>query len=323
LEFEPPEPARPGITAFDRYDLSELVSRIDWKPFFQTWELAGRFPEILDDPTVGEAARSLYADAQTMLEQIVAEDWLTARAVIALWPANRLGDDDIELFTDDSRKVRLAVLHTLRQQMRRGAGTSIRANHALADFIAPREVGPDWIGGFTVSIGGELEERTKAFEAQHDDYRSILLKSLADRLAEAFAERMHERVRKEFWGYAPDEDLANSELIGEAYRGIRPAPGYPACPDHTEKRTLFDLLDAGRHTGAILTESCAMWPASSVSGFYFAHPQARYFGVGKIERDQVVDYARRKGMELAEMERWLAPNLNYDPDAAEATDKAA
>ncbi len=313
--FEPPEPARPGITVFEDYDLAELVSRIDWKPFFQTWELAGRFPDILEDEKVGEVARSLYADAQAMLQQIVGEKWLTARAVIGIWPANRIGDDDIALYTGEDRKQRLEVIHTLRQQMKRGQGENKRANHALADFIAPEGVAPDWLGGFVVTAGGRIEEKIKEFEAQHDDYKSIMLKALADRLAEAFAERMHERVRREFWGYAPDEDLSNSELIAEAYRGIRPAPGYPACPEHTEKRTLFRLLDAEKNTGVELTESCAMWPASSVSGFYFAHPQARYFGVGKIERDQVADYAKRKRMELAEAERWLAPNLNYDPDA--------
>ncbi|WP_449288580.1 methionine synthase [Marinibaculum pumilum] len=325
--FEPPEPARPGITVFEDYDLAELVSRIDWKPFFQTWELAGRFPDILEDEKVGEVARSLYADAQAMLQQIVGEKWLTAKAVIGLWPANRIGDDDIALYTGEDRKERLEVIHTLRQQMKRGEGKNRRANHALADFIAPEGVAPDWLGGFVVTAGGRIEEKIKEFEAQHDDYKSIMLKALADRLAEAFAERMHERVRREFWGYAPDEDLSNSELIAEAYRGIRPAPGYPACPEHTEKRTLFRLLDAEKNTGVELTDACAMWPASSVSGFYFAHPDARYFGVGKIERDQVADYAKRKGMDLAEAERWLSPNLNYDPDAPEenggATEQAA
>ncbi len=320
--FEPPEPARPGITVFEDYDLAELVSRIDWKPFFQTWELAGRFPDILEDEKVGEVARNLYADAQAMLQQIVGEKWLTARAVVGLWPANRVGEDDIAIYAGTDRKERLAVVHTLRQQMKRGEGKNKRANHALADFVAPEGVAPDWLGGFVVTAGGRMDEKVKEFEAQNDDYKAILLKSLADRMAEAFAERMHERVRREYWGYAPDEDLSNSELIAEAYRGIRPAPGYPACPEHTEKRTLFELLDAERNTGVELTESCAMWPASSVSGFYFAHPEARYFGVGKIERDQVEDYARRKGMDLAEAERWLGPNLNYDPDEAK-TEKAA
>ncbi|MEQ8347578.1 MAG: methionine synthase [Sneathiellaceae bacterium] len=320
--FEPPEPARPGITVFEDYDLAELVSRIDWKPFFQTWELAGRFPDILEDEKVGEVARNLYADAQAMLQQIVGEKWLTARAVVGLWPANRVGEDDIAIYAGTDRKERLAVVHTLRQQMKRGEGKNKRANHALADFVAPEGVAPDWLGGFVVTAGGRMDEKVKEFEAQNDDYKAILLKSLADRMAEAFAERMHERVRREYWGYAPDEDLSNSELIAEAYRGIRPAPGYPACPEHTEKRTLFELLDAERNTGVELTESCAMWPASSVSGFYFAHPEARYFGVGKIERDQVEDYARRKGMDLAEAERWLGPNLNYDPDEGK-TEKAA
>ncbi|HYE51521.1 MAG TPA: vitamin B12 dependent-methionine synthase activation domain-containing protein, partial [Azospirillaceae bacterium] len=310
----PERPLKPGLTVFEDYDLAELTTRIDWKPFFQTWELAGNFPAILDDAVVGPTARSLYNDAQAMLQRIIGEKWLTARAVVGFWPANAVGDD-IELYTDESRTQVLTTLHTLRQQMAREPGRD-RAHHALADYIAPKETGvPDWIGGFAVTAGIGLEERAKAFEAAHDDYNSILLKALGDRLAEAFAERMHERVRKELWGYAPAEALSNEELIAEKYRGIRPAPGYPACPDHTEKATLWTLLDAERTAGIQLTESFAMYPTAAVSGFYFAHPEAKYFGVGKIERDQVADYARRKGMDLATMERWLMPNLNYDPEA--------
>ena len=313
--YAPPRPAEPGLTVFDDYDLAELVSRIDWQPFFQTWELSGRFPDILDDPKVGEAARSVYGDAQSMLQRMVGEKWVRARAVIGFWPANTVSDDDIELFADESRSGVLAVIHTLRQQMARDSSRRARANLALADFIAPKESGvPDWLGGFAVTTGHGLDEVVAAFEKQHDDYASIMAKALADRLAEAFAERLHERVRKEFWGYALDEKLSNEALIAEKYQGIRPAPGYPACPDHTEKRTLFDLLHAEDNTGIKLTESFAMTPAAAVSGFYFSHPEARYFGLGRIHRDQVADYARRKGMNLKECERWLAANLAYDPD---------
>jgi 5-methyltetrahydrofolate--homocysteine methyltransferase len=251
-----------------------------------------------------------------MLKRIIEERWTTPRAVVGFWPANSVGDDDIELFTDETRRNRLAVAHTLRQQMARdtrGDGT-IRGNLALADYIAPKETGvADYLGGFAVTAGSGIEERAAAFERAQDDYNSILVKALGDRLAEAFAERMHERVRKEFWGYAADEQLDNDALIAEAYRGIRPAPGYPACPDHTEKRTLFDLLSAEANAGIELTESFAMTPASSVSGWYFGHEDSRYFGVGRVERDQVEDYARRKGMAVPEVERWLAPVLNYDP----------
>jgi len=311
--YQPPVPATPGLTVFDDYDLAELVTHIDWGPFFQTWELAGRFPDILDDPAVGEAARGVYDDAQAMLQRIIGEKWLTARGVVGLWPASTIGDDDIEVFADDRRSGVLAVIHTLRQQMpRRGEG---RPNRALADFVAPKETGvADYLGGFAVTAGIGVDAIAADFEAHHDDYASIMLKALADRLAEAFAERMHERVRQEIWGYAPDEMLSNEDLIAERYSGIRPAPGYPACPDHTEKRTLFDLLDAERNAGITLTESFAMVPAASVSGYYFSHPDSRYFGVGRINRDQVADYARRKGMPMRDTERWLAPNLAYDPD---------
>jgi 5-methyltetrahydrofolate--homocysteine methyltransferase len=311
--YEPPRPLKPGLTVFDAYDLGELIDRIDWQPFFQAWELAGRFPDILDDPVVGATARQTFADAQAMLQRIVAEKWLTARGVIGLWPANTVGDDDIEVFADESRTGVIAVIHTLRQQMARDQAN--RANLALADFIAPKETGiADWLGGFAVTAGHGLEAIVADFERRHDDYAAIMVKALADRLAEAFAERLHERVRREFWGYAPGEDLSNEALIREEYRGIRPAPGYPACPDHTEKRVLFDLLRAEETVGIRLTESFAMVPAASVSGYYFSHPDSRYFGVGRINRDQVEDYARRKGMSLKEAERWLAPNLAYDPE---------
>jgi 5-methyltetrahydrofolate--homocysteine methyltransferase len=318
--YRPPRPARPGLTAFADYDVAELVARIDWKPFFAAWELQGRFPDILEDPKVGESARSLYRDAQAMLDRMIAERWLRPAAVIGFWPANAIGDD-IELYADESRREVLARLPTLRQQMARDKG---RPNLALADFVAPRESGlADWLGGFAVTAGDEIERRAAAFKARNDDYSAILVQALGDRLAEAFAERMHERVRTEFWGYAPDEALANEDLIAERYRGIRPAPGYPACPDHTEKRTLFRLLEAGDRAGIRLTESCAMVPASSVSGWYFAHPDSRYFGLGRIGRDQAADYARRKGVSVEEVERWLAANLAYDPARAGEEPKAA
>jgi 5-methyltetrahydrofolate--homocysteine methyltransferase len=312
-DYTPPQPTFFGTRTFSEYDLGDLVKYIDWTPFFRTWELVGRFPSILDDDKVGEAARSLYADAQSMLKKIVDEKWLTARAVVGFWPANSKGDD-IVLYGDKARKFPIHTLHTLRQQMTREAG---RPNMALSDLIAP-EGTPDYIGGFVVTAGIGEDAHIKAFEAAHDDYSAILLRALADRLAEAFAERMHEKVRREYWGYAHDEALENDQLIAEAYRGIRPAPGYPAQPDHTEKGTLFKLLDAEDKIGVTLTESFAMLPGSSVSGFYYAHPDSRYFGVGKIERDQVEDYARRKGMDMAIAERWLAPLLNYDPHAKNA-----
>jgi len=309
--YVPPKPLKPGLTRFDDYDLAELVTRIDWGPFFAVWEMRGRFPDILEDPKVGETARHTYNDARAMLQQIVGEKWLTARGVVGLWPANSVGDD-IEIYADETRRRVLATVHTLRQQMARAEGG--RANLALADFVAPKESGkPDWFGGFAVTAGIGVDEAVKRFEAAHDDYSAIMVKALADRLAEAFAERLHERVRREIWGYAVGENLTNAQLIGEEYRGIRPAPGYPACPDHTEKGTLFRLLDAEANTGIHLTDAFAMWPAAAVSGYYISHPEARYFGVGRIGRDQVEDYARRKGMDLAIMERWLAPNLGYDP----------
>lgn len=308
--YEPPKPEFLGLKVFEDYDLGELVSRIDWTPFFRTWDLAGAYPAILEDKIVGETATSLFNDAQAMLQRIVGEGWFKPRGVIGFWPANSVGDD-IELYTDDSRNTVKATVHTLRQQMER-KGAKARPNFALADYIAPKDTGlADYFGGFAVTTGDEVEQRAKEFEKDHDDYSSIMVKAMGDRLAEAFAERMHERVRKEFWGFEPDEDLSNEDLVSEKYRGIRPAPGYPACPDHTEKRTLFDILEAEANTGLQLTESFAMFPAAAVSGYYFAHPDAAYFGVGRIHKDQVEDYAKRKGMELSVIERWLQPNLAY------------
>ncbi len=305
----PKEPSFLGIRSFDDYDLAELADYIDWTPFFQTWELTGRYPAILDDNKVGSEARKLFADAKAMLDRIVREKWFTANAVVGFWPANAVGDD-IEVYADPAGRERVAVLHQLRQQKVKPAG---QPNLCLADFVAPKETGvEDWAGAFAVCAGG-FEQRLAEYEAKHDDYGAIMLKVLADRLAEAFAEHLHERVRREFWGYAPDERLAPEALIAEAYRGIRPAPGYPACPDHTAKGPLFALLGAEANAGMRLTESYAMLPASAVAGFYFSHPEARYFAVGRIGRDQVEDYARRAGLPVAEAERWLAPNLAYEP----------
>jgi 5-methyltetrahydrofolate--homocysteine methyltransferase len=308
--YTPPVPKQLGVQVFKAYDLADLAAVIDWTPFFQSWELHGRYPRILEDEVVGEEARKLFADAQAMLKQMIAENWIEARAVVGLFPANTVNDDDIEIYADETRGKVLMTAHQLRQQMAKPIG---QPNWCLADFIAPKASGTkDYIGGFVVTAGINEDARAKAFEAAHDDYNAILFKSLCDRLAEAFAERMHQRVRKEFWGYALDETLSNAELIDETYRGIRPAPGYPACPEHSEKGALFDLLDATAATGVSLTESYAMWPAASVSGFYFSHPDARYFAVAKIDRDQVADYARRKGWDLPTAERWLAPNLGYN-----------
>jgi 5-methyltetrahydrofolate--homocysteine methyltransferase len=319
--YQPVRPGFLGTRVFEDYPLENLVPYIDWTPFFATWELTGHYPQIFKDDKMGEAARALFDDAQEMLAEIIAGKKLRASGVIGFWPANEIGTDDIELYTDDSRTERLAVLHTLRQQMSRTK--SERANAALADFIAPKETGiADYIGGFAVTAGHGEDELAREYEAHNDDYRAILSKALADRLAEAFAEHMHARVRREFWGYAKDEQLSNEELIAEKYQGIRPAPGYPAQPDHTEKRTLFDLLDAEKRAGIKLTESFAMWPGAAVSGLYFSHPQAEYFGVGRIERDQVVDYAARKGMSLEECERWLAPILNYRPGEGDGQEAA-
>ena len=314
----PPKPTFLGTGAFRSYDLAELPRYIDWTPFFQAWELKGQYPRILNDDKYGEAARHLFDDAQAMLKQLIEEKWLRANGVVGFWPANSVGDD-IELYADETRTQKIATLHTLRQQMARDGD---RANLALADFVAPKESGvADYIGGFAATAGLGEDDVARRFEGANDDYSKIMVKALADRLAEAFTEALHEKVRRELWAYAPEEKLSNEELIAEAYAGIRPAPGYPAQPDHTEKRTLFKLLDAEKVTGLKLTESCAMWPAAAVSGFYFSHPESRYFGVGKIGRDQVQDYAARKGWTQEEAERWLGPILNYDPkriaDAAE------
>jgi 5-methyltetrahydrofolate--homocysteine methyltransferase len=312
--YEPPVPKYFGTRQYGPYDLGELVPYIDWTPFFQTWELVGQYPSIFEDDKVGEASRNLFKDAQEMLKKIVDGKWLTAKAVVGFWPANADGDD-IVIYGDKARKFPIHRLHTIRQQMNR---ESNKPNQALADFIAPIGKGEDFIGGFAVTSGHGEDEHIKRFEAEKDDYSAILLRALADRLAEAFAEHMHERVRREFWGYSPNENYTNAELIKEEYRGIRPAPGYPAQPDHTEKATLFKLLDAEAKAGIKLTESYAMWPGSAVSGLYFSHPESRYFGTGKIERDQVADYARRKGWDMATAERWLGPILNYDPHAKDA-----
>jgi 5-methyltetrahydrofolate--homocysteine methyltransferase len=307
--YTPPVPTFLGLKTFDDYDLQELVDYIDWTPFFHTWELAGKYPKILDDEVVGEQARHLFADAQDMLRKIVDEKWLTARAVIGFFPANSF-DDDILVFSDESRDEVVTVLHHLRQQLAKPAE---RPNWCLSDFLAPVETEvKDYIGAFAVTTGVGIEEHVRRFEAAHDDYSSIMLKALADRLAEAFAERMHERVRKEFWAYAADEKLTNEQLVAEEYQGIRPAPGYPACPDHTEKQALWELIEPDRNAGVEITDSYAMYPASSVSGWYFSHPKSQYFGTGKIQRDQVEDYAERKNLEKQVVERWLAPVLAYD-----------
>ncbi len=307
-----PAPCFLGLKILEDFPLEELVARIDWTPFFQTWELAGHYPAILEDPTVGKAARGLFRDAQALLDRIVGERLLRANGVVGFFRANSVGDD-IELYGDAARTIQVGTIHTLRQQMPKPPG---RPNLALADYVAPRESGvADHVGAFAVTAGLGLDDLVAEFEAAHDDYSAILAKALADRLAEAFAERLHEKVRTELWAYARGETLDNQQLIREAYQGIRPAPGYPACPDHTEKGELFRLLDAERNAGITLTESYAMLPGAAVSGWYFWPPEARYFGVGKIERDQVEDYARRKGMDLAEAERWLAPNLGYDATA--------
>ncbi|MCC8535703.1 methionine synthase [Xanthomonas axonopodis pv. poinsettiicola] len=328
--YAPPAPRQPGLHVFDDYPLAELVELIDWTPFFQAWELAGKFPAILSDEIVGSQASELYRDARRMLKQIVDEKWLTAKAVFGLWPANSVGDD-IEVVLTDHRYSAIGSgespqpsqspipnpesrrsLHFLRQQVDKPID---RPDFCLADFIAPKDSGTqDWIGAFAVTAGLGIDPHVAGFEAAHDDYNAILLKALADRLAEALAERLHQRVRTEFWGYVDDEDLDNEALIAERYRGIRPAPGYPACPEHSEKRTLFDLLDAERHAGMSLTESFAMLPTAAVSGYYFSHPRSQYFVVGRLGKEQVADYARRKGITLALAERWLASNLDYDPE---------
>ncbi len=305
--YTPPAPKQPGLHVFDDYPLAELVECIDWSPFFNAWELAGKYPAILTDEVVGTQASELYRDARAMLRKIVDEKWLTAKAVCGFWPANSLGDDVVLQVDGEERWFRF-----LRQQADKPVE---RPNLCLADFVAPKDSGrQDWIGAFAVTGGLGIEPHLERFRADHDDYSAILLKALADRLAEAFAERLHQRVRKEFWGYAEDEVLDNDALIAEAYRGIRPAPGYPACPEHSEKRVLFDLLAATAHAGVELTDHFAMYPAASVSGLYFSHPDSKYFVVGRVTKEQVADYAKRKGVDLAQAERWLSFNLDYDPD---------
>jgi 5-methyltetrahydrofolate--homocysteine methyltransferase len=306
--YQPPTPASLGLRVWNNYDLAEISKYIDWTPFFSMWELKGKFPGILKDATVGEAASSLYRDALTLLQRIIEGDLLQARAVIGLFPANCVGDD-IELYPGLDGDKETMTVHTLRQQMAKAPG---RHNLALADFIAPKKSGvPDYLGAFAVTTGVGLEKLVRRFESDQDDYRAIMAKALADRLAEAFAEVLHQRVRRELWAYAPDEDLDKAGLVTESFVGIRPAPGYPACPDHTEKQTLFDLLDVPANTDISLTESYAMIPAASVSGYYFSHPESHYFGLGRIGKDQVKDYALRKGVDTAGIEGWLSQNLAY------------
>ncbi len=301
-------PNQLGTKQLSDYSLEEIKAYIDWTPFFRTWELAGRYPQILEDDVVGKEATQLFSDAEEMLAKIIDEKWLNASAVVGFWPANSINDDDIEIYTDESRSEVLSVQHCMRQQLQKGKGAS---NVALSDFIAPKESGiKDYIGGFVVTTGLGIENKLEHFEADHDDYASIMLKALADRLAEAFAELLHVEVRNNYWGYAKDENLSNEDLIKEKYKGIRPAPGYPACPDHTEKPDLFKILNATELTGVSLTESYAMYPAASVSGWYFAHPKSKYFGVGKITKDQINSLAERKGMNFEAMERWLSSNLH-------------
>jgi 5-methyltetrahydrofolate--homocysteine methyltransferase len=302
--YTAPKPAITGTRVFAEYPLHELVERIDWTPFFRAWELAGNYPAILEDPVVGDSAKKLYADARKMLDHIVREKWLTAKGVVAFWPCRREGDD-VAIYSDETRTKEISRLFFLRQQIEKRAP---RANMCLADFVSPEA---DWIGGFAVTAGHGIEEHLARFKADHDDYSDILLKALADRLAEAFAERLHERVRKTLWGYVPEEALTNEELVREKYRGIRPAPGYPACPDHSQKPELFRLLNAGQNAGIQLTESFAMMPTSAVSGYYFAHPDAQYFGVARIGKDQVEDYAKRRGVSIEQAEKWVRPNIGY------------
>ncbi len=308
-DYQPPTPAFLGTRVFTDYPLEKLRETIDWTPFFISWGLAGKYPKILNDEKVGEAAQNLFNDAQQMLDKLINEKRIHANAVIGFWPAQRRGRDDIAVFNEQGEEIN--ILHHLRQQAEKADN---KPQMSLADYIAPEGSGvKDYIGGFAVTTGIGADELAQEYEAANDDYSAIMVKALADRLAESFAEHMHLRVRKEFWPYATDESLSNEELIKEAYRGIRPAPGYPACPDHTEKSTLFELLDATNATGISLTEHLAMFPAAAVSGFYYSHPDSRYFAVGRVAKDQVADLAKRKGMEMATMERWLSPILDYDP----------
>jgi 5-methyltetrahydrofolate--homocysteine methyltransferase len=310
--YSPPVPRLMGVKRFENVPLEGLVRYIDWMPFFNAWEFAGKFPDILTDPVVGEAASSLYADGRRMLKQLIAERWLRAAAVIGFFPANSV-EEDIEVYEDEARERVAWRLHHLRQQKPKPPG---QPHYALSDFVAPRSCGvPDWIGAFAVTAGLGLDEKVREFESRHDDYGSIMLKALADRLAEALAEQMHERVRREFWGYAPEERFTSDQLVREAYRGIRPAPGYPACPDHSEKSTLWRMLDVEKNASIRLTENFAMHPTASVSGWYLSHPDSRYFAVGRIDGDQVADYARRSGKSREEAERWLAPVIGYGPSS--------
>jgi 5-methyltetrahydrofolate--homocysteine methyltransferase len=314
--YEPPAPSFLGNRVFEDIDLAVLRDYIDWMPFFNAWEFHGKFPQILDDATVGEAATSLFEDATTMLDRIIEEKWLTARAVLGFHPANTDAHDDVVVYADEQREEVRHRLVQLRQQRAKAEG---HAQSCLADFVAPTGNGhADYVGAFAVTAGIGIDEHVERFEQAHDDYSAIVLKALADRLAEALAEYMHELTRCKFWGYAAGEQLTNEDLIAEAYRGIRPAPGYPACPDHTEKAKLWELLDVEASIGLRLTDSFAMYPTAAVSGFYFSHPEAKYFAVGKIDRDQVESYAARKNFSIHEAERWLAPNLGYDPNAASA-----
>jgi 5-methyltetrahydrofolate--homocysteine methyltransferase len=302
--YQAPAPLQPGIQQLEDLSLERISAYIDWTPFFQSWQLAGKYPAILEDPIVGSEAQQLFADAQRMLRQLIAEKWLTPKAIVGIFPANSVDDDDLLLYTDETRQTIRIRLHHLRQQQQKAAG---QPNFCLSDYVAPSPY-HDWVGAFAVTAGIGIEDRVQEFERAGDDYSAILLKALADRFAEASAEYAHERVRKEIWGYAASETLQNEQLIKEEYQGIRPAPGYPACPEHTEKRLLWELLRPDE-LGIVLTESCAMHPAASVSGWYFSHPKARYFGLGQIGTDQLEDYAQRKGMSLEEASKWLAPVL--------------
>jgi 5-methyltetrahydrofolate--homocysteine methyltransferase len=311
--YAPPRPRKLGVEVFDDYPIEELEEYIDWRPFFKVWELKGRVPDIFDDPKSGDVARKLYDDALELLDRIASERLLTAKGTLGLFPANTVREDDVEIYADEERQTVRTVAHHLRQQIPKPRG---RPNRSLADFVAPKVTDiRDYVGAFAVTAGFGIEDLCAEFESDADDYRSVLSKALADRLAEAFAEQLHQRIRKEFWGYAPGEVLANKNLIREEFVGIRPAPGYPACPDHSEKVVLFDLLDATNSVGISLTETCAMYPAASVSGWYFSHPNSAYFGLGRIGRDQIEDYAVRKDMDIVEVERWLAPNLAYEPQS--------
>ena len=309
--YSPIKPNKLGVNILDDFPLTELVKFFDWTPFFIAWELAGKFPRILEDKIVGKEATRLYKEAEIMLSRIINEKWLTAKGVYGLFPANSVNYDDIQIYTNEKRNITLSTINTLRQQIQKPPG---QYNFALADFIAPKESKKDdYIGAFAVSAGFGIEKKIKQFENEHDDYNAIMLKALADRFAEAFAECLHEKIRKEYWGYASNEKLKNEELISESYKGIRPAPGYPACPDHTEKELLWKILNVEKNIRITLTESFAMYPTASVSGWYFSHPDSRYFGLGKINHDQIKNYAKRKDQDLKTTEKWLAPNLGYTP----------